>query len=88
MLSPEETPYPPTSTLTWRKNDSFASEGDWQNPDAKPLFVLSLKPLDVWVVGQQSHLMNGDLIQLAKPLGLRQVLPDEQGVQVFQVGKK
>jgi hypothetical protein len=36
-----------------------------------PLFVLPLKPLDAWVVRQQSHLVNGDLIQLAKPLRLR-----------------
>ena len=51
------------------------------------LLFLSLKPLDAWVVRQQFHLMDGDLIQLAKAFRLRHVLPDEQGVQVLQVGK-
>ena len=36
------------------------------------------------VIGrQQSHLLNGDLIQFAKVVRLRHVLPDEQSVQVF-----
>jgi hypothetical protein len=32
-------------------------------------------------------LLNCDLVQLSKPLGLRKVFLDEEGVQVFQIGE-
>ena len=51
------------------------------------LLVACFQTLDSGVVRQKSHLLNGDLVQLAKPLALRQLFPDEERVQVFQVGE-
>lgn len=34
---------------------------------------------------QYAHLMNGDLVQLHKPLALRHTLPDENRIEVLQI---
>lgn len=42
---------------------------------------------DPRIVRQKLHLLDSDLVQLAKPLRLRLLLLDEKRVQVFQIGK-
>jgi len=51
------------------------------------LFVRRFKSLDSSVVRQKFHLLDGDLVQLAQPLRLRRLFLDEEGDQVFQIGK-
>ena len=43
--------------------DGEPRAGIVESPYAGPLFVLCLKPLDTWVVRQQFHLMDGNLVQ-------------------------
>src|SRR5579859_1865392 len=62
----------------------MGSPGSW---GGGPLFFTRFEALDSGILGENFHLLDGDVIEFTEPVRLGEILLDEERVQVFQIGE-